>query len=245
MVSKGVEEDVVPNVVGKTLDNATSILKAAGFEVDSREEYDEEVEEGEVISQSPEGDKKAAKGSTVEIIVSKGAEVKVTTVPSLKDKNVADAEAALIQANLKLGNVSSEYSDTVPDGMVIRQSIAEGTEVKEDTAVDITISKGAEPKVITYQASFTGSINNVSYAFEEGEVVYVTLTLHCGGTDYEIIKNYYGENTFPISLASCGTIDGLTTKEATLTYSVKDEVGTDITGNFSSSAQAKLKEVQQ
>ncbi len=245
VVSKGVEEGVVPSVVGKTLDNATSILKAAGFEVDSREEYDEEVKEGEVISQSPEGDKKAAKGSTVEIIVSKGAEVKVTTVPSLKDKNVADAEAALIQANLKLGNVSSEYSDTVPDGMVIRQSIAEGTEVKEDTAVDITISKGAEPKVITYQASFTGSINNVSYAFEEGEVVYVTLTLHCGGTDYEIIKNYYGENTFPISLASCGTIDGLTTKEATLTYSVKDEVGTDITGNFSSSAQAKLKEVQQ
>lgn len=245
VISKGVEEGDVPNVVGKTLDNATSILKAAGFEVDSREEYDEEIPEGEVISQSPEAYKKVAKGSTIEITVSKGAEVKVATVPDLKDKNVADAEAALIQVNLKLGNVSQEYSDSVPEGLVIRQSIAEGTEVKEDTAIDITISKGAEPKVITYQASFTGSINNVSYAFEEGEVVYVTLTLHCGDTDYDIIKNYYGENTFPISVASCGTIDGLPTKDATLTYSVKDEVGTDITANFSSSAQAKLKEVQQ
>lgn len=245
VISKGTEEADVPNVVGKTADNATSILKAAGFEVETREEYDEEVAENEVISQTPEGSKKAAKGSTVTIVVSKGEEVKVATVPDLRNKTVTEAESALSQVKLKLGNVTQEYSDTVAEGQVIRQAIVSGTEVKEDTKIDITISKGAEPKTTTYSASFSGTLNNVSYAFEEGEVVYVTITLRSGGASYDIVKNYYMENSFPLSTAGLGTIDGLTSKDATLTYSVKDETGADITGNFSSSIQAKLREVVQ
>ncbi len=245
VISKGTEEEDVPNVVGKTADNATSILKAAGFEVETREEYDEEVAENEVISQTPEGSKKAAKGSTVTIVVSKGEEVKVATVPDLRNKTVTEAESALSQVKLKLGNVTQEYSDTVAEGQVIHQAIASGTEVKEDTKIDITISKGAEPKTTTYSASFSGTLNNVSYAFEENEYVYVTITLRSGGASYDIVKNYYTENSFPLSTAGLGTIDGLTSKDATLTYSVKDETGADITGNFSSSIQAKLREVVQ
>lgn len=245
VISKGTEEEDVPNVVGKTADNATSILKAAGFEVETREEYDEEVAENEVISQTPEGSKKAAKGSTVTIVVSKGEEVKVATVPDLRNKTVTEAESALSQVKLKLGNVTQEYSDTVAEGQVIHQAIASGTEVKEDTKIDITISKGAEPKTTTYSASFSGTLNNVSYAFEENEAVYVTITLRSGGASYDIVKNYYTENSFPLSTAGLGTIDGLTSKDATLTYSVKDETGADITGNFSSSIQAKLREVVQ
>lgn len=245
VISKGMEEADVPNVVGKTKDSATSILKAAGFEVDVREEYDEEIPEDEVISQTPMGNEKAGKGSKVTIVVSKGEEVKVATVPDLRNKTVTEAESALSQVKLKLGNVSQEYSDSVPEGQVIRQAIASGTEVKEETKIDITISKGAEPKTTTYSASFSGTITNSSYAFEEGEVVYVTLTLRSGGASYELIKSYYTETSFPISVANLGTVDGLTSKDATLTYSVKDETGADITGNFSSSAQAKLKEVVQ
>lgn len=245
VISKGMEEVDVPDVVGKTADSAASILKAAGFVVEQTEAYDEEVAENEVIRQTPEGNTKAGKGSTITIVVSKGEEVKVATVPDLKNKTVTEAESALSQVKLKLGNVSQEYSDTIPEGQVIRQAIASGTEVKEETKIDITISKGAEPKTTTYSASFSGSINNNSYAFEEGEVVYVTITLRSGGATYDLIKNYYTETSFPLSISGLGTIDGLTSKDVSLVYSVKDETGADITGNFSSSAQAKLREVVQ
>lgn len=245
VISKGIEETDVPDVVGKTSDSAESILKVAGFKVEIREEYDEEIEEGLVIKQTPEGETKAAKGSTVTIVVSKGEEVKVATVPDLKGKTVTEAEGALTAVHLNLGNVSQEYSDSVPEGQVIRQSIASGTEVKEETKIDITISKGEEPRTVTYSASFSGNITNDIYAFEEGEVVYVILTLHSGGTNYDLIKNYYTETSFPISISSLGTIDGLPSKDVTLTYSVKDETGADITGYFGSTAQAKLREVVQ
>lgn len=245
VISKGVEETTVPNVVDKDAEDAKTLLEAAGFTVEEDDEYSEEVEKDKVISQDPAGDTKAAKGSTVTIVVSKGEEVKVAKVPNLKKKTVSEAEAALSEVNLKLGNVKQEYHDSIPEGQVISQSIAEGTEVKEDTAVDITISKGKEKKTVTYRATFSGSINSGGYSFEEGEAVYVTVTLKVGDASYEIIKDYYQENSFPIDLSGISAIDGLTSKNATLVYSVKNENGEDITGSFSSTAQAKLKAVEQ
>lgn len=245
VISKGQEELDVPDVVGKTLEEATAALTAAGFVVDEDEEYDETVEKNYIISQSPNGNTKAAKGSTVTIVVSKGEEVKVAKVPDLKKKTVTSAESALSEVNLKLGNVSQEYSDSVAEGKVISQSIEAGTEVKEGTAIDITISKGKEPKTTTYTATFSGSITNSSYNFEEGEAVFVELTLKVGEASYTIISDYYSEASFPIQLSNCSSVTGLTSNDASLVYSVKDEAGNDITGNFSSSGQAKLKAVEQ
>ncbi len=245
VISKGIEEADVPDVVGKTLDEAKTLLTAAGFVVEEDEEYDDEVEAGNIISQTPNGETKAAKGSTVTIVVSKGKEVKVATVPDLKKKTVTEAESALSKVKLKLGNVSQEYSDTIAEGKVIRQSVAAGTEVKEETAIDITISKGKEPKVKTYTATFSGSISNNGYDFEEGEAVYVKLTFKVGDATYEIIADYYQENSFPIQLSGLPAIEGLTSKNGTLSYSVQDENGTNITGSFSSSGKATIKEVEQ
>ena len=245
VISKGKEEADVPDVVGKTEEEAKQALLNAGFQVEVDEEYDEEVEEGYVISQSPEGETKAEKGSTITIVVSKGEEVKVAKVPNLKKKTVTEAEQLLSEVNLKLGNVTQEFSDTIPEGKVIRQSISAGTEVKEKTEVDITISKGAEPKTTTYTASFSGTISNAGYTFREDEQVYVSLVLKVGEASYTLIENYYTEASFPIDLSDLSNIEGLTSKDATLVYKVTDENGNDITGSFTSSGQAKLKAVEQ
>ena len=245
IISKGQEEVEVPNVVGKTLEEAKAALTAAGFTVDEDEEYSEDIEENYIISQTPDGNTKAAKGSTVTIVVSKGEEVKVAKVPDLKKKTVTSAESALSEVNLKLGNVSQEYSDSVAEGKVIRQSIEAGTEVKEGTEVDITISKGKEPKTVTYTATFSGSIINNSYSFEEGEMVYVELVLKVWDASYTLISDYFSEASFPLSISNCSSVTGLTSKNATLVYSLKDESGNDVTGNFSSTGEAKLKAVEQ
>lgn len=249
IISKGAEMIEVPDVVGKSLEEATTLLKAAGFEVEEDEEYDDEVEENFIISQDPNGAAEAAKGSTVKIVVSKGKEVKVAVVPDLKKKTVTEAEQALSDVNLKLGNVSYEYNDSIKEGRVISQSIASGTEVKEETAIDITISKGKKPteaKTVTYTATFSGNITNSSYSFEEGERVKVTLTLKVGDASYSLIDDYFDEGGFPISISSyVSSKEGLPSKDASLLYSVKDEAGNDITGSFSSTGQATLKKVEQ
>jgi len=243
VISKGIEEADVPDVVGMDEETAKEKLLNAGFQVEVDEEYDEEVEEGLVISQSVTD--VAEKGSTITIVVSKGEEVKVAKVPNLKKKTVTEAEELLSEAKLKLGNVTQEYHDSIPEGKVINQSLEAGLEVKEGTEVNITISKGKKPTTKTYTASFSGVISNASYTFNEAEEVYVTLTLKVGEASYTLIENYYGEANFPIDLSDISNVEGLTSKEASLIYKVEDENGNDITGHFTSSGQAKLKAVEQ
>ena len=243
VISKGIEETDVPDVVGMDEETAKEKLQNAGFQVEVDEEYDEEVEEGLVISQSVTD--VAEKGSTITIVVSKGEEVKVAKVPNLKKKTVTEAEELLSEAKLKLGNVTQEYHDSIPEGKVINQSVEAGLEVKEGTEVNITISKGKKPTTKTYTASFSGVISNASYTFNEAEEVYVTLTLKVGEASYTLIENYYGEANFPIDLSDISNVEGLTSKEASLIYKVEDENGNDITGHFTSSGQAKLKAVEQ
>lgn len=245
VISKGVEEVDVPSVVGKTAEEAKQTLLNAGFQVTEDEEYSEDVKEGLVISQTPEGATKAEKGSIITIVVSKGEEVKVAKVPNLKKKTITEAEEMLSEVNLKLGNVTQEYSDSIAEGKVISQSVDAGLEVKEGTEVDITISKGKKPTTKTYTASFSGSISNASYVFDEAEEVYVTLILKVGEASYTLIENYYTEASFPIDLSDISNIEGLTSKDASLVYKVEDANGNDITGNFTSSGQAKLKTVEQ
>lgn len=245
VISKGQEMTDVPDVVGKKSEEAKTLLTAAGFEVEIDEEYDEELEEDYVISQTPNGETKAAKGSKVTIVVSKGEEVKVAVVPDLKKKTVSEAESALSAVNLKLGNVSQEYSDTVKEGLVISQSISSGTEVKEETKVDVTISKGKKPTTTTYTATFSGSISNSSYTFPEGEFVKIVVTLKVGDASYILADDWYDEASLPLDGSGFSEITGLTSKSASLVYSVKDAAGNDITGNFSSSLQARIKAVEQ
>ncbi len=245
VISKGIDAVTVPDVTGKKLDEAKQTLLNAGFLVEEDEDYSEDVEEGYIISQTPNGNTEAEKGSTITIVVSKGEEVKVAKVPNLKKMTVTQAEQALSEVNLKLGNVTQEYSDDIEEGKVIRQSVEPDYEVKEGSEVDITISKGKKPTTKTYTASFSGTINNATYAFQPDEQVYVTLTLKVGEASYTLIENYYDATSFPIDLSNISNIEGLTSKEATLVYKITDMTGTDITGHFTSSGQAKLKAVEQ
>lgn len=247
IISKGQEMVDVPDVTGKTSDEAQTTLTAAGFKVEIDEENDDEVEEGKVISQTPEGNGKAAKKSTVTIVVSKGKEVKVVEVPDLKKMSIKDAEKALSDAKLKLGNVNQEYSDTIKEGLVITQSVEAGVEVKEGAEVSITISKGKKPATTqasktTYKAIFSGSISNSSYSFPEGGQIKVTVKLQADGKTHVLVQDYYDEASLPLDGSSFGSITGIKDKSnISLVYSVQDANGNDITGNFSSTLQASLK----
>ena len=59
------------------------------------EEYDDEIPENCVISQSPEAGDEARKGSTIKIVVSKGEEEKSVTVPYVVGKTLTQAKKAL------------------------------------------------------------------------------------------------------------------------------------------------------
>jgi serine/threonine-protein kinase len=73
MVSNGeAPKTPVPNVIGKSEQDARNRLKAAGFKVAVQfQEVNDPKLDGIVVNQSPKGGKKAPAGSTVIIVVGK------------------------------------------------------------------------------------------------------------------------------------------------------------------------------
>ena len=144
----------------------------AGFTTSVTYENSDTIEVEKVIRTMPEKGKQAEKGTEVVIVLSKGKATVYVKVPALTGMTKKQASSALKGVNLKLGNVSEAYSDTVPAGQVISQSVKKNTEVEENTTVDVTISKGPE---VTYKyvGSITISDNPFADETQSGVVKFV------------------------------------------------------------------------
>jgi serine/threonine-protein kinase len=78
-VSTGAGEVSIPNVVGLNAASASNQLGQAGFTVTTKSQANATVPAGNVISTNPPAGTKAAKGSSVEILVSTGPAATTTT----------------------------------------------------------------------------------------------------------------------------------------------------------------------
>ncbi len=149
VISSGEEAKTVevPNVVDRSEAEAERALQAVNLTVVHGDaQYSDDIREGNVISSSPSAGTEVEEGTEVTIIVSLGAEP--ATVPNLLNKSVSAAESALADAGLS-GSSSEEYSDDVPEGQVIRQSIDPGTSVDKGTTVEYVVSRGPETTYVT------------------------------------------------------------------------------------------------
>ena len=138
----------IPDVVNKTKDEAYRILSESGFNVDFSELFNDDIKSGNVIKTSPAVGSDVPQGATVVITVSKGPDVKYTTVPNVVGKTKEEAEAAIKGANLSVGNINERFSNEVEKGYVIYQGLASRDEVAEGTKMDLTVSKGPEEVTI-------------------------------------------------------------------------------------------------
>ncbi|MHC4646251.1 MAG: PASTA domain-containing protein [Planctomycetota bacterium] len=66
----------------------------------------------------------------------------VVKVPDVTEMGQADAESAIVSAELTVGDITHEYSDTVPKGYVTTQNPAAGAWAPVNSDVDIVISLG-------------------------------------------------------------------------------------------------------
>ncbi|MBD4450791.1 PASTA domain-containing protein, partial [Xanthomonas citri pv. citri] len=69
--SLGIKQVYVEDFEHKSFSKAKKALEEKGFKVESKEEYSDDIDEGDVISQSPKG-KSVDEGSTISFVVSKG-----------------------------------------------------------------------------------------------------------------------------------------------------------------------------
>ena len=136
---------VVPDLQGKTLQEAKAMAEEVGFEVEEGQQVnDPEIEEGCVVSQDPEANSTAKKGTTIRVNISKGPSN--GEVPDVIGMTEDDAREALAAAGFKVGDVSPGESE-LDEGQVCEQSPEEGESAPEGSTVDLVISDGSLQKV--------------------------------------------------------------------------------------------------
>jgi len=144
VVSVGNTLATVPtDLVGKTVDEATDMLKFAGeFKPKVTEQVSEDVAKGVVIAMGEGVPAQLPKGSEVPLVVSSGPAPR--TVPSgLVGGTFDQAKAALEGVQLKAKKVE-EFSDDVEKGKVIRTEPGEGQQAPRDSEVAVVVSKGPD-----------------------------------------------------------------------------------------------------
>ena len=133
-----------PAVLGLDEASATAELRDAGLDAEAGEPaYSENVAPGLVIATDPGPGGKVLDGGTVTLVLSLGPER--YDVPDLSGRSEDEAQDALAATNLVFGESKGRWSETVPEGQVIRTSPKAGTTLKPDSVVDLVLSRGRKP----------------------------------------------------------------------------------------------------
>ena len=166
------ETEAVPNLVGLSQEDALKQIQADDFfqQGSVKEEYSSSVAKGLVIDQDPDAGQQKAKGTQINLVVSKGEEPAVQVqVPDLTGMSPSEAEAALQRVGLVSQAGDSVYSDTVEVGKVAGQNPAAGTTVKAGDTITYQLSKGQEtveiPNVVgKSEADATSALKAAGFA---------------------------------------------------------------------------------
>ena len=141
IVSKTPATVEIPKVAGQTVAEAKENLKKANFEIgEEKTEASDTVEEGRVIRTDPDAGSARKEGTKVNLIISSGQQsFKIGNYIGRKSTDViAELKGKKVPENLI--KVVEEESSETEAGLVMRQSLPEGTTYDLSKATEITLT---------------------------------------------------------------------------------------------------------
>jgi len=139
LTSKGAS-DYVPSVNNEPQAQAVAAIKAAGLVPQVVSRADSGVQKGYVISTDPAGGSAIAKGGTVQVYVSSGAQK--VTLPNVTGMQSAAAQQKLASEGLNNVQTQPDATSTLPQGEVDHMSPQPGTSVDPNQLITLYISGG-------------------------------------------------------------------------------------------------------
>jgi serine/threonine-protein kinase len=131
----------VPTVAGLTESAAVKELRADGFTVRQAGAINNNtVKAGSIVRTVPAVGTKVRKGSAITLVPSAGP--RTIKVPDISGQQLADAESALRQSGLTVGQVHKVASSSVDAGIVVSTSPAAGLLWPQPKPVTISVSAG-------------------------------------------------------------------------------------------------------
>jgi eukaryotic-like serine/threonine-protein kinase len=145
IVSRGEEQVAVPDVTGRSREDAEGVLRQAELQSAVSEREDADAEPGTVLEQDPGAGTQIAKGGTVNLVVATApAEV---PVPGVIDETEDDAVRALEDAGFEVDVEEAPAETPDEDGIVLEQDPDPDTPRAPGSEVTITVGR-FEPEAV-------------------------------------------------------------------------------------------------
>jgi beta-lactam-binding protein with PASTA domain len=135
-IAKKSEDVAVPDVAGKSLDDARKALAAAGFEVADPQPEASDKPPNTIIRMTPEPGTNAKRGSIVRLVVAQTAAIEV---PKFTGLYLGKAKKAIVDAGLKVGRVKRVEHSELGEDYVLRQTPAPAEKVPPGTEVELVV----------------------------------------------------------------------------------------------------------
>ena len=181
-VGKSPDSFPMPDVSGKTIQEATDILKAAKLVVSptqNQETVDNTALIGKVSSTTPPVSSQVTQGTTVTLNIGKGPDQ--TLLPDVTGQNYNAAKTNLENAGFKV--VQATQSSTKPKDQVLSQSPQGNTKVAPGSTITLTVSLGdqfsmpnltgqtvaAAQSLLQSQFGWTGSFSQQQGDFDQNK----------------------------------------------------------------------------
>jgi eukaryotic-like serine/threonine-protein kinase len=133
----------MPDLKGKTWDEALQIAEAKGLQLSQEEEFNDKYPVGQIYFTNPGSGSSVSKSNpNVKVWVSLGP--RLVTVPDVTNLPRDKATRQINDAKLVVGHITQEYSDSVAQGSVIRQTPPPNDRLEPMKGVDLVISQGSQ-----------------------------------------------------------------------------------------------------
>ena len=166
VVSKGVGDITVPDLSGMTVEQARQRLKDLGLVVGKITQGSIEGKpDNTIVAQSPSGDSKVSKGTTVDLVVNKPQSKKVK-MPDVVGMTLKDARQVLGSNNIGVNQISGSVDEKA---IVTEQSVKAGEEVNEGSSLNLaTELKDSKKKEDSKQSSSNRTKGTVDVTVPSG-----------------------------------------------------------------------------
>lgn len=207
VVAKAADKVEVPDLTGRTADEARKLLQASGLKYKAgTAEYSDSVEKDHVIRQDPAAGTQVTQDTEVTYILSLGSEG--TEVPNVVGQAEGDATATLTNAGFKV-TTSYTTSSTVSQGVVISQTPTAGEKGKEGDTVNLTISTGKSTHDVQATTDGNGTVTPAYVTVNDQGSATFTVKPYTGYVVSSIYDNY-GASYSVSSSGGSFTISGVT-----------------------------------
>ena len=166
VVSKGVGDITVPDLSGMTVEQARQRLKDLGLVVGKITQGSIEGKpDNTIVAQSPSGDSKVSKGTTVDLVVNK-PQTKKVKMPDVVGMTLKDARQVLGSNNIGVNQISGSVDEKA---IVTEQSVKAGEEVNEGSSLNLaTELKDSKKKEDSKQSSSNRTKGTVDVTVPSG-----------------------------------------------------------------------------